>query len=560
MEKVWLKSYPKGVPAEIDANRYSSLRALLDRAVRDYGTQPAYTNMGRTITYADLDRLSRNFGAWLQHVAGLGRGDRVALMMPNVLQYPIAVFGALRAGMTVVNTNPLYTPRELEHQLNDSGATVIVIVENFAHVLSEVIARTKVKHVVLTGVGDMLAFPKSAIVNLVIRRVRRQVPPFHLPGAVAFRSALAHVAKLELRHVDIGHEDIAFLQYTGGTTGVSKGAMLTHRNMIANVLQSQAWMSPWIAENTEIVITALPLYHIFALTANCLVFLSVGAHNILITNPRDFPSFVAELKKYPFTYMSGVNTLFNALLNTPGFDTVDFSHLKMTLGGGMAVQGAVAEHWKKVTGHYLTQAWGLTETSPAACINIAETPFNGSIGLPIPSTEISIRDDDGKDLPIGSVGEICVRGPQVMRGYWNRPDETAKVMLPDGWLRTGDIGRIDNEGYVYIEDRKKDMILVSGFNVYPNEVESVAVTHPAVLEAAAIAQPDERSGEIVALCVVVKPGQQLTEHEMIDHCRKSLTGYKVPKRVYFRTELPKTNVGKILRRALRDEIAKQAGT
>ena len=560
MEKVWLKNYPKNVPAEIDPNRYSSLRALFDRAIRDYGTQPAYTNMGRTITYTDLDRMSRNFGAWLQSVAGLGRGDRVALMMPNVLQYPIAVFGALRAGMTLVNTNPLYTPRELEHQLNDSGATVIVIVENFAHVLSEVIARTKVKHVVLTGVGDMLTFPKSIIVNFVIRRVRKQVPPFNLPGAVPFRSVLARGAQLELKHVEVTHEDIAFLQYTGGTTGVSKGAMLTHRNMISNVLQSEAWMSPWISENTEIVITALPLYHIFALTANCLVFLSVGAHNILITNPRDFQGFVAELKKYPFTYMSGVNTLFNALLHTPGFDTVDFSHLKMTLGGGMAVQGAVAEHWKKVTGHYLTQAWGLTETSPAACINIADTPFNGSIGLPIPSTEISIRDDDGKELGIGSVGEICVRGPQVMRGYWNRPDETAKVMLAEGWLRTGDVGRIDNEGYVYIEDRKKDMILVSGFNVYPNEVESVAVTHPAVLEAAAIAQADERSGEVVALYIVVKPGQQLTEREMIDHCRKSLTGYKVPKHVYFRKELPKTNVGKILRRALRDDIGKPAAS
>jgi long-chain acyl-CoA synthetase len=558
MEKVWLKNYPKSVPAEIDPNRYSSLRALFDRAVRDYGTQPAYTNMGRTITYADLDRVSHDFGAWLQNVAGLGRGDRVALMMPNVLQYPIAVFGALRAGLTVVNTNPLYTPRELEHQLNDSGASVIVIVENFAHVLAEVIAKTKIKHVVVTGVGDMLAFPKSAIVNFVVRRVRRQVPVFDLPGAIPFRTALALGAKLELKHVEVEHEDIAFLQYTGGTTGVSKGAMLTHRNMVSNVLQAEAWMSPFIVENTEIVITALPLYHIFALTANCLVFLCVGARNVLITNPRDFQGFVAELKKYPFTYMSGVNTLFNALLHTPEFDTVDFSHLKITLGGGMAVQGAVAEHWKKVTGHYLTQAWGLTETSPAACINLFDAPFNGSIGLPIPSTEISIRDDDGNELAIGGVGEICVRGPQVMRGYWNRPDETAKVMFADGWLRTGDIGRVDNEGYVYIEDRKKDMILVSGFNVYPNEVESVAVTHPAVLEVAAVAQTDERSGEVVALFVVVKPGQQLTEREMIEHCRKSLTGYKVPKHVYFRLELPKTNVGKILRRSLREEIGKPA--
>jgi long-chain acyl-CoA synthetase len=554
MEKVWLKNYPKGVPAEIDPSKYSSLRELFERAIRDYGPQPAYTNMGRTITYADLDRLSRNFGAWLQNVAGLGRGDRVALMLPNVLQYPVAVFGTLRAGLTVVNTNPLYTPRELEHQLNDSGATVIVIVENFAHVLSECIAKTKVKHVILTSVGDMLGFPRSTIVNFLVRKVRKHVPPFQLPGAVSFHRVLASGAGLELKHVDVGHEDIAFLQYTGGTTGVSKGAMLTHRNMVSNVLQSEAWMSPWIAKNSEIVITALPLYHIFALTANCLVFLCVGARNVLITNPRDFQAFVAELKKYPFTYMSGVNTLFNALLHTPGFETVDFRHLKMTLGGGMAVQGAVADRWRQVTGHYLTQAWGLTETSPAACINLFDTPFNGSIGLPIPSTEISIRDDDENELPVGSIGEICVRGPQVMRGYWNRPDETAKVMFGDSWLRTGDIGRIDQEGYVFIEDRKKDMILVSGFNVYPNEVESVAVTHPAVLEVAAVAQTDERSGEVVAVFVVVKPGLQLTEREMIEHCRKSLTGYKVPKHVYFRRELPKTNVGKILRRSLREEI------
>jgi len=554
VDKIWLKNYPQGVPAEIDVSKYTSLRDMFERAVEKFATRPAYTNMGRTIDYAELDQESRKFGAWLQNEAGLGRGDRVAIMMPNVLQYPIAVFGALRAGMTVVNTNPLYTARELEHQLNDSGATVIVIVENFAHVLAEVIARTKVKHVVITGVGDLLRFPKSAIVNFVVRKIRKQVPPYHLPGAISFRSALEAGARFELRHVEVEHEDIAFLQYTGGTTGVSKGAMLTHRNLVANVLQAEAWMSQWISEGEQIIITALPLYHIFALTANCLVFICVGANNVLITNPRDFRGFVQELKKFPFTYISGVNTLFNALLHTAGFETVDFSHLRVTLGGGMAVQGAVADKWKQVTGNYLTQAWGLTETSPAACINLFETPFNGSIGLPIPSTEISIRDDDGNELPVGAVGEICVRGPQVMRGYWNRPDETAQVMFADGSLRTGDIGRIDQDGYVFIEDRKKDMILVSGFNVYPNEVESVAVTHPAVLEVAAVSQADERSGEAVALFVVVKPGQQLTEREMIEHCRQSLTGYKVPKHVYFRSELPKTNVGKILRRALRDEI------
>jgi long-chain acyl-CoA synthetase len=555
VEKVWLKNYPQGVAAEIDPGQYSSLRDMFEQAVRRFGKRPAYTNMDHTLSYADLDRLSRNFGAWLQHVARLGRGDRVAVMLPNVLQYPIGIFGILRAGMTVVNTNPLYTARELEHQLNDSGATVIVIVENFAHVLAEVIAKTRIKHVILTGVGDMLGFPKSAIVNFVVRRVRKQVPPFHLPATVSFRKVLTMGAALDLNHVVVDHEDIAFLQYTGGTTGVSKGAMLTHRNMVANVLQAQTWMSPWISEVDQIVITALPLYHIFALTANCLVFMCVGAHNVLITNPRDFQGFVKELKKYPFTYMSGVNTLFNALLHTPGFDKLDFSHLQVALGGGMAVQGAVAARWKEVTGHFLTQAWGLTETSPAACINLFGTPFNGSIGLPIPSTEVSIRDDNGNELSLGAVGEICVRGPQVMRGYWNRPDETAKVMLANGWLRTGDVGRIDGEGYVFIEDRKKDMILVSGFNVYPNEVESVAVTHPAVLEVAAVSQVDERSGEVVALFVVPKPGKQLTEAEIIEHCRKSLTGYKVPKHVYFRKELPKTNVGKILRRALREEIS-----
>ena len=560
MEKIWLKNYPKGVPVDIDPTRYSSLREMFEQAARDFAARPAYTNMGRTLSYADLDHRSRDFGAWLQGVAGLGRGDRVAVMLPNVLQYPIAIFGILRAGMTVMNVNPLYTARELELQLNDSGATVIVILENFAHVLAEVIATTRVKHVIVTGVGDLLGFPKASIVNFVVRRIRKQVPRFHLPQAVSFREVLGSGAALDLKHVDVGHEDVAFLQYTGGTTGVSKGAMLTHRNMIANVLQSLAWMGPWISDGEQIVITALPLYHIFALTANCLVFMTVGAQNVLITNPRDFPGFVKELKKYPFTYISGVNTLFNALLHTPGFETVDFSHLKVTLGGGMAVQGAVAERWKQVTGHFLTQAWGLTETSPAACINLFATPFNGSIGLPIPSTEISIRDDDGKELPMGTVGEICVRGPQVMRGYWNRPDETAKVMLPDGWLRTGDIGRIDGEGYVYIEDRKKDMILVSGFNVYPNEVESVAVTHPAVLEAAAVSQPDERSGEAVALFVVVRPGRRVTEQEIIEHCHQFLTGYKVPKHVYFRKELPKTNLGKILRRALREGMSPAAHT
>jgi long-chain acyl-CoA synthetase len=556
VEKIWLRNYPTGVPAEIDTGRYRSLKQLFEESFEKYRARPAYTNMDATLTYDEMDELSRCFGAWLQKVAGLHKGDRVALMMPNVLQYPLAIFGVLRAGLTVVNTNPLYTARELEYQLKDSGAKAIVILENFAHVLQDVISRTAVKHVVVTGVGDLLGFPKSALVNFVLRRVRKQVPKYQLPGALRFKDVLRLGRPRQLDPVDLGHDDIAFLQYTGGTTGVSKGAILTHGNMVANVLQSGAWLSKATAKDRDIVITALPLYHIFSLTANCLVFMESGGQNILITNPRDFPGFVKELKKYRFTYFSGVNTLFNALLNTPGFDTVDFSGLSISLGGGMAVQRAVAERWKKVTGNVLTQAWGLTETSPAACINPFEIEdFNGSIGLPISSTEVSIRDDDGRELDTNQVGEICVRGPQVMRGYWNRPDETDKVMFSGGWLRTGDVGRMDDDGFVYIEDRKKDMILVSGFNVYPNEVESVVVTHPGVLEVAAVAQADERAGEVVALFVVKKdPG--LTAEDLIEHSRKSLTAYKVPKHVYFRSELPKTNVGKILRRALRDELVK----
>ena len=556
MDKIWLRNYPSGVPAEIDPARYRSLKQLFEESFEKFRTRPSYTNMDVTLTYDDMDELSRRFAVWLQKVAGLRKGDRVALMMPNILQYPVAIFGVLRAGLTVVNTNPLYTPRELEFQLKDSGAKAIVILENFAHVLQEVIARTEVKHVVVTGVGDLLGFPKSALVNYVIRNVRKQVPKYQLPGALRFNETLRLGRSQNLEPVDLDHDNIAFLQYTGGTTGISKGAILTHGNMVANVLQSGAWLSKATAKDRDIVITALPLYHIFSLTANCLVFMESGAQNILITNPRDFPGFVKELKKYRFTYISGVNTLFNALLNTPGFDTVDFSGLTITLGGGMAVQGAVAERWKQVTGNVLTQAWGLTETSPAACINPFEKQeFNGSIGLPISSTEVSIRDDDGRDLGTTQVGEICVRGPQVMRGYWNRPDETDKVMFPGGWLRTGDVGRMDDDGFVYIEDRKKDMILVSGFNVYPNEVESVAVTHPGVLEVAAVAQSDEKAGEVVAL-FVVKKDPSLTAADLIEHSRKSLTAYKVPKYVYFRNELPKTNVGKILRRALRDELTR----
>ena len=553
MDRSWLKQYPPGVPADIDPDSYASLRDMFEEACAAYRQQPAYTNMGATLSYAQLDELSRAFAAWLRHRPGLAPGDRVSLMMPNILQYPIALFGVLRAGMVVVNTNPLYTARELEHQLKDSGAKAIVIVENFAHVLQEVLPRTDLKHVLVTRIGDLLGLPRGLIVNFVLKHVRKQIPAWKMPGAISFKSALGGGLGLKLERPTLRPEDIAFLQYTGGTTGVAKAAILTHRNMVANVLQANAWIKPALEKRgAGIVITALPLYHIFSLTGNCLLFLRLGAHNVLITNPRDFPGFVAELKKYKFFFISGVNTLFNALLHTPGFDSVNFEELRVTLGGGMAVQAVVAERWKKVTGNILTQAWGLTETSPAACINPMGLDFNGSIGLPISSTDVSIRDDDGKEVAVNGIGEICVFGPQVMRGYWNRPDETEKVMFGD-WLRTGDIGRMDAQGFVFIEDRKKDMILVSGFNVYPNEIEGVAAEHPGVLEVAAVAQPDENSGEVVAL-FVVKKDPALPAEALIAFCRKELTGYKVPRHVYFRTELPKTNVGKILRRALRDEL------
>jgi long-chain acyl-CoA synthetase len=578
VQKVWLKNYPAGVPAEIDPREIPSLREMAEQSFAAFGGRIAFTQMGRSLTYGELDDLSRAFGAWLQKKGGLTRGDRLAIMLPNVLQYPIAMFGALRAGLAVVNTNPLYTARELEHQLRDSGASAIVILENFAHVLQEVLPRTQLRWVLVTAVGDWLGFPKSWIVNYVVRHRRKQVPQWEIDGALDFRSVVIAGRRLRLEPVELGRDDIAFLQYTGGTTGVAKGAVLTHGNIGANVVQAEAWIKPFLLRGaetgtepgtaagsvkrgpgratpaSEILITPIPLYHIFALTANCMLFLRLGWQNVLITNPRDFRGFVAELRRYRFAYISGVNTLFNALLNTPGFSDLDFRPLRITLGGGMAVQASVAARWKAVTGRPLTQAWGLTETSPGVCINPCDTDFNGSIGLPIPSTDVSIREDAGRELGIGESGEICVRGPQVMREYWNRPDETAQVMLPDDWLRTGDIGRMDERGFVYIEDRKKDMILVSGFNVYPNEVEEVASAHPGVLEVAAVSQPDERSGEVVAL-FAVKKDPALSERDLIDFCRKSLTSYKVPKHVYFRTELPKTNVGKILRRALREEIA-----
>jgi long-chain acyl-CoA synthetase len=551
MNRFWLKSYPPGVPAEIDPSRLKSLADLLHQACANYRERPAYEQMGRTMTFAQLDELTRDFAAWLQG-AGLEKGDRIAIMLPNTLQYPIALFGALRAGLAVVNTNPLYTSRELQHQLEDSGATVIVVLENFAHVVQEVAPHTRLKKVLVTAAGDLLGFPKSLIVNYIVRHRRKQVPQWHIPDAMDFRKALEAGRDLPLNPVDVGPDDIAFLQYTGGTTGVAKGAMLTHANVSSNVLQAEAWIADRFSHGAGVLVTAIPLYHVFALTANCLLFTYLGWKNVLIINARDFPTLVKEMKKQPFAFFSGVNTLFNALLHTPGFASIDFSHLQVTLGGGMAVQESVAKRWKEVTGNILTQAWGLTETSPAATINPTTEEFNGSIGLPIPSIEIAIKNEQGEDFPLGETGEICARGPNIMRGYWNRPDETAKVMLPGGWLRTGDVGYMNERGYVFLQDRKKDLILVSGFNVYPNEVEEVAASHPGILECAAVAQADEHSGEVVALYVVPKD-PKLTEHDVIDYCRKSLAGYKVPKHVYFRKELPKSNVGKILRKELREQ-------
>ncbi|MGA8005335.1 MAG: AMP-binding protein [Burkholderiales bacterium] len=555
MDKIWLKNYPQGVPAEIDVRAYASLKDILEQSCARYRDLPAFSNMGATITYGQLDAMSRSFGAYLQQLPGLAKGDRVAIMMPNLLQYPVTLFGALRAGMTVVNINPLYTPRELQHQLADSGAKVIVVLENFAHTVQEALERTPVPHVVVTRIGDLLSFPMGMVTNLAVKYLKRMVPDWRIPDAVGLTLAL-ELGRRPLADVQVGPDDIAFLQYTGGTTGVPKGAILTHGNMVANLEQTSAWISRNLQEGAETIITALPLYHVFSLTANLLTFMKLGAHNILITNPRDIPGFVKELKKVPFTVITGVNTLFNALLNAPGIKEINAGALKLAVGGGMAVQRAVAERWQQLFGIPLIEGYGLTETSPIVCANPLDVlEFSGSIGLPVPSTEVSIRDDAGNELPLGETGEICVRGPQVMKGYWNRPDETAKVLTADGWLRTGDMGFIDERGYVKLVDRKKDMILVSGFNVYPNEVEDVAMSHPEVLEAAAIGMPDERSGERVRLVVVPK-SPRLTAEGLIAHCRKHLGGYKVPKEVVFRDEpLPKTNVGKILRREIREQEA-----
>ena len=561
MNKIWLKNYPAGIPAEIDPDRFGSLPDLIEKLAVKFADKPAFHNLGCTISYAELERLSRNFAAFLQGLPRMAKGERVAIMSPNLLQYPVALFGILRAGMTVVNVNPLYTPRELEHQLKDSGARAIVILENFASVLQQVLENTPVEHVITSEIGDLLPAPKRWMVNLVIKHVKRMVPAWRIDGAVGFRAALARGAAASLKPVAVAREDIAFLQYTGGTTGVAKGAMLTHRNILANLEQTGIWISGSFKEGTEIVIAPLPMYHIFCLTST-LSFMKWGSLLVLITNPRDLPAFVKELGRCTWSVMTGVNTLFNGLLNTPGFEQLDFSALKVVVGGGAAVQKPVAQRWQQVTGRYITEAYGLTESSPGACCVPLDAPWNGTIGLPIPSTEISIRDDSFNELPVWTgagdiekhTGELCICGPQVMKGYWNNPEETAKV-LQDGWLKTGDIGHLDAEGYVTITDRKKDMILVSGFNVYPNEIESVIATHPGVLECGAVGVPDDKSGEAVKV-VIVRKDPNLTKEAVIEYCKTRLTGYKLPRYVEFHDALPKTSIGKILRRELRDTSKK----
>ncbi|RIK96193.1 MAG: long-chain fatty acid--CoA ligase [Burkholderiales bacterium] len=563
MDRFWLKNYPAGVPHDIDHNRYRSLVELLEESFSKFRQRNAYVGFGKSITFGEVDEMSRALGAWLQS-RGLKKGDRVALMMPNVLQYPVAIAAVLRAGFVVVNVNPLYTPRELEHQMKDSGARAIILLENFAATLQQVLPRTAIEHIVVASMGDLLGFAKGMLVNTVVRHVKKLVPAFDLPKAVRFNRALADGGRLELAKPDLGHEDVAFLQYTGGTTGVAKGATLVHRNIIANVLQAEEWIQPAL-KNTKrgplpeqlVWVCALPLYHIFALTACYLIGMRLGGLNILIPNPRDLPALIKEIRPYRFTLFPAVNTLFNALANNAEFARLDFSGLRVSLGGGMAVQEAVAKKWLAVTGCPICEAYGLSETSPAATGNPTDTDvFSGTIGLPFPSTEVAILDDEGNQLPVGERGEIAIRGPQVMTGYWNRPDETAKVMTPDGFFKTGDIGVMDERGYTTIVDRKKDMILVSGFNVYPNEIEAVVAAHPGVLEVAAVGVPDANSGEAVKL-FVVKSDEGLTEQALRDYCAQNLTGYKKPKYIEFRKELPKTNVGKILRRELRDETLKE---
>ncbi|WP_033580983.1 long-chain-fatty-acid--CoA ligase FadD [Dickeya chrysanthemi] len=552
MEKIWLARYPADVPAEIDPDRYASLIELFEHAVERYADQPAFINMGEVMTFRRLEERSRAFAAYLQHQLKLKKGERVALMMPNLLQYPIALFGVLRAGLVVVNVNPLYTPRELEHQLKDCGASAIVIVSNFAHTLEKVVYNTPVKHVILTRMGDQLAPAKATLVNFVVKYVKRLVPKYHLPDAISFRHVLQQGKRMPYVKPEVSNQDLAFLQYTGGTTGIAKGAMLTHRNMQANLMQAKAAYGPVLQEGQELVVTALPLYHIFALTVNCLLFVELGGKNLLITNPRDIPGMIKELSHYPFTAITGVNTLFNALLNNDAFSRLDFSTLRLSVGGGASVQQVVAERWEKLTGIHLLEGYGLTESAPLVAGNPYDLQhYSGSIGLPVPSTDVRIINDDGKDAAPGEPGELWVRGPQVMSGYWQQPAATYDV-LKEGWLATGDIVTANEQGFLKIVDRKKDMILVSGFNVYPNEIEEVVVRHPKVSEAAAVGVPSETSGEAVKVFVVCRD-PSLTEEELISHCRRNLTGYKVPRLFEFRRELPKSNVGKILRRELRNE-------
>lgn len=553
MEKIWLDSYPKGIPHEINIDEHQSVLEIFEESVASYGQNPAFCNMGTSLTYAEVDQKARDFAAYLQSELGLKQGDRLAIMMPNLLQYPIAIFGAMKAGLTIINVNPLYTARELKHQLNDACADAIVIISNFAHTLASIVQETPVKHIIVTEPGDSLGGVKSYLVNFVAKYVKKMIPEYNLPSAIPFKRVMQEGQNLALEKVELNHSDIAFLQYTGGTTGVAKGAVLTHRNLVANILQAHAWLSNVVQPGNEIIITALPLYHIFSLTANCMVFCKTGGLNVLITNPRDMAGFVKEMSKHKFTAVTGVNTLFNGLLNTPGFNQLDFSELRLTLGGGMAVQESVAKSWQKTTGVPLLVGYGLSETSPAVCMSPMDaSDFDGTIGLPICSTEVSIRDEDGNEMKTGESGELWVRGPQVMRGYLDRPEETAKVLNSEGWFATGDVAFMCDRGYFKIVDRIKDMILVSGFNVYPNEIEDVVATNDKVLEVAAIGIPSKSSGEVVKI-FVVKKDPSLTEDELLAYCKENLTGYKVPKAIEFREDLPKSNVGKILRRELRDE-------
>ena len=551
MEKVWLKRYPPNVPADINPDEYASLVEAFEQSCDRFGPRLAFANMGYGMTYAELDQKSWAFAAWLQQDLGLKKGERVAIMLPNLLQYPVALFGVLRAGLVVVNVNPLYTPRELEHQLKDSGAKAILILANFAHVLAEVIGKTEVKQAIVTEIGDLLPFWKAKVINLVVKHIKKMVPHYTLPGAISFNEALATGGRRALQPVALTGEDLAFLQYTGGTTGLSKGAMLTHRNLLANMQQISAWVGSAIRDGEEIVITALPLYHIFCLTVNCMCFVRHGGLNVLITNPRDIPLFVEEIRPWKFTVITGVNTLFNALVNNDKFAKLDFSALRLAVGGGAAVQKTVAERWQALTGVPILEGYGLTEASPVVCTNPVDIAgFTGSIGLPLPSTDVQLRDEEGNEVPPGERGELCVRGPQVMRGYWQRPHDTERT-IRDGWLLTGDVATADEQGFFRIVDRKKDMILVSGFNVFPNEIEDVVIGCEGVLEVACIGVPDDKSGEAVKVFVVPKPGVELAAETILAHCRAQLTGYKLPRHVEFRDSLPKSNVGKILRRELR---------